>query len=222
MLLFIIVLSLPAVQTKLAEKLTDYLQETYDTAITIDKIGLNWRAEVDARGVYIADHHQDTLIYGNQLQTNILSFAKLIKGDVGFGNIKLSEAKFYVKTYKGEDTDNLTIFADKFDSGTQGTSTFLLYGNDVEIVNSQIKIIDENLSTPILFNLSKVNASAENFKVVGPEVFADVTSINLSAARGFDIKDLKADFSYTRKEMTLKDLELQTAQTHLVLSLIHI
>lgn len=215
MLLLVIILSLPSVQTKLASRLTDYLQETYDTDISIDRIGLNWRGEVDARGIYIADHHQDTLIYGKQLQTDVLSFANLIKGDVGFGNIKLSEAKFYVKTYKDEDTDNLTVFADKFDSGTEAATTFLLYGNDVEILNSRIKIIDENLSNPLLFDLSKVNAIAEDFKVIGPEVYANVQSINLLAARGFNITDLQAKFSYTLKEMTLKDLELLTEQSHL-------
>ncbi len=78
LLLLIIILSIPAVQTSIAKRVTNYLNESYGTDINIDRLGLNWKAEVDIRGVYIADHHQDTLIYANQLQTNILSVKKLI------------------------------------------------------------------------------------------------------------------------------------------------
>jgi hypothetical protein len=207
---------MPSVQTKLATKLTNYLQETYNTEIAINRIGLNWRGEIDAREIYIADHHQDTLIYGEQLQTNILSFANIIKGVNSFGNIKLTKAKFYVKTYKDEDNDNLSVFADKFDSGTEEISTFKLFGDDVVIVNSHIEIIDENLSDPLLFDLTNVNLTAENFEIIGSEVFASVQSLRLSGARGFDIKALKTKFSYTLEEMILKDLELQTAQSVLI------
>jgi hypothetical protein len=207
---------MPSVQTKLATKLTNYLQETYNTDITINRIGLNWRGEIDARGIYIADHHQDTLIYGEQLQTNILSFSNVIKGVNGFGNIKLTKAKFYVKTYKDEDNDNLSVFADKFDSGTEDVSTFKLFGDDVVIINSHIEIIDENLSDPLLFDLTNVNLTADDFEIIGSEVFASVQSLRLSGARGFEIKNLKTKFSYTLEEMILKDLELQTAQSVLL------
>ncbi len=215
-MLLVIVLSLPSVQTKLAVKLTDHLQETYDANISIHRIGLNWQGKIDARNVFIKDHHQDTLIFSKQVQTNILSFSKVLKADIDLGYIKLTKAKLFIKTYKDEARDNMSIFVSSFNSGTKRSSIFKLFGDDVVIENSHIKITDENLSTPLLFNLTKVSAAAKEFKIIGPEVFANVQSISLSAARGFQIKGLKTLFSYTQKQMVLKDMQLQTLQSNLV------
>jgi hypothetical protein len=214
--LLVIFLSLPSVQTKLAVKLTDHLQTVYDAEISIDRIGLNWLGKIDARGVHIKDHHQDTLIYSKQVQTNILSFSNAIKGDVSLGYIKLTDAKLFVKTYKDELKDNMSTFVNCFNSGTKRSSIFKLFGDDVVIENSHIKITDENLSSPLLFDLKKVHAVAKEFRIIGPEFFANVQSISLSATRGFEIEALKTQFSYTPKEMILKDMKLQTAQSMLL------
>ena len=112
-----IILSIPAVQTRIAKKVTDNLNETYGTDITIERLGLNWKGEVDIREVYIADHHKDTLIYAKQLQTNILSLPNILNGKLEFGEIALINSKLYVKTYLGETDDNLYIFTEKFNTG---------------------------------------------------------------------------------------------------------
>ena len=114
----VIIFSIPSVQTYVAKKVTDSLNETYGTDININRLGLNWRGEVDIRGVLINDHHADTLIYAKELQTNVLSFSNLIGGDLGFGTIDLDKAKLYVTTYKDEKLDNLSIFAEKFNSSS--------------------------------------------------------------------------------------------------------
>lgn len=193
--------------------MTTNLNETYGTDINIKRIGLNWKGEVDIREVYIADHHQDTLIYSKEVQTNIISFQNLIKGDLGFGNIALNYAKLYVKTYKGEDTDNLSVFAKKFDTGKPTTSPFSLFSNDISLKNSRVKITNENLENPDVFILDNVNLVADNFNVKGPEIKANIKELSLVAARGITIKNLQADFSYTETNITLKDLYLETTES---------
>ena len=76
LVLLVIILSIPAVQTKIGKKVTDELNETYGTDINIERLGLNWKGEIDIRNVFIRDHHQDTLIYTEILQTNLLSIKK--------------------------------------------------------------------------------------------------------------------------------------------------
>ncbi|WP_242649235.1 translocation/assembly module TamB domain-containing protein [Aequorivita soesokkakensis] len=196
--------------------MTTNLNETYGTDINIKRLGLNWKGEVDIREVYIADHHQDTLIYSKEVQTNIISFQNLIQGDLGFGNIALDRAKLYVKTYKGEETDNLSIFAKKFDTGKPSTSPFSLFSNDVSLTNSKIKITDENLENPDVFILNSVNVVADNFKIEDTDVKANIKSLSLIAARGITIKDMQADFAYTATNITLKDLNLETEESKIV------
>ncbi|WP_415374628.1 translocation/assembly module TamB domain-containing protein [Patiriisocius sp. Uisw_017] len=206
---------MPSVQAIVAKHVTDSLNETYGVDISIDRLGLNWRGDLDVRGVYIADHHRDTLIYAEEVQTNITSIGKLIKGDLGFGYIDLTKAKFYVKNYKNEESDNLTIFADKFNTGIEGAELFSMFSNEVTIRNSHIMIINENNKNPIIFDLTNVNTEAQDLKIIGVEVFTNIQSLSLDAARGFSIKNITTHFSYTRTEMILKDLILETPQSHL-------
>lgn len=208
-----IIFSIPSVQTKVAKRVTDSLNETYGTDINIQRLGLNWRGEVDAREVYIADHHKDTLIYAQELQTNIISFRNLINGDLGFGNIDLTKAKLYIKTYKGEEKDNMSTFADLFKSSTESASVFTMFSNDVSIEDSHIMIVDENMDTPVLFDLTNVTAVGNNLKIEGPEVYADIKSLTLNAARGFNIKNVTTKFAYTLTEMRLEEMTLETQQS---------
>ncbi len=216
LVLIVIIFSIPAVQTWAAKKVTTNLNETYGTDIQIQRLGLNWKGEVDIREVFIADHHKDTLIYSKEVQTNIVNFQNLIKGDLGFGFIKLDRAKLYVKTYKDEKTDNLSIFSQKFNTGKKSESPFSLLGNEVTLTNSKIKITDENLETPEIFVLTDVNVIANNFKIEDVNVNANIKSLSLVAARGITIKNMQADFSYTATNITLKNLNLETIDSKII------
>ncbi len=216
LVLIVIIFSIPSVQTWVAKKVTTNLNETYGTDIQIKRLGLNWKGEVDVRDVFIADHHSDTLIYSKELQTNIISFQNLIKGDLGFGSIALDHAKLYVKTYKGEESDNLSIFAKKFDTGKPKTSPFSLFSNDVSLSNSTVRITNENLEKPDIFSLNNVNIVADNFRIDDTDVKANIKELSLTAERGITIQDLQADFSYTSTNITLKDLNLETTESKIV------
>lgn len=216
LLLIVIVFSIPAVQTIVAKKVTTNLNETYGTNIQIDRLGLNWKGEVDIRGVYIEDHHGDTLIYSEEIQTNILSIKKLADGEPDFGFIDLTNAKLYVKTYKNEDDDNLFIFTEKFDDGTPPSGNiFTLLSENVTLLNTQVKITDENVENQEIINFTHLNLEGEKFKVIGPDVFAQIKSLTFDAAQGYSIQNLQADFSYTLEAITFNDLLLETADSYI-------
>ena len=214
-LLLVVVFSLPSVQTKLADRLTGYLNETYDTQIDIDRVGLNWKGAIDLRDLYIEDHHQDTLIFAGQLQTSILSFSTLLEKEVFLANVLLSDTKLFIKTYKNETRDNMSIFSGKFNTQKRSNTIFKLSADKVSIDNSTIKITDQNLSTPLLFDFTNVKAAAVDFKILGPDVYANITSLGLLSSRGFKITNLKSQFSYTTQQMKLQNMELTTTQSRL-------
>ncbi|MCT8340212.1 translocation/assembly module TamB domain-containing protein [Flavobacteriaceae bacterium TK19130] len=214
MLLFI-VLSIPAVQTYVANKVTDNLNETYGTQISIDKIGVNWKGEVDIRKVLIMDHRDDTLIFSQELQTNILNFRNLINGDLGFGDIKLQDAYLNVITYEGEETDNLTIFSNKFDTGQKPTKPFSLIGNDLQMNNGRVRFRNYNLSKPEVIDFHDVNLTAEDFEILGPDISAQIQSLSLDGFDGLNVTDLRADFSYTPEAMVFNDLVLKTDNSNI-------
>ena len=216
LLLVVIVFSIPAVQTIVAKKVTKNINETYGTTIQIDRLGLNWKGEVDIRGVYIEDHHGDTLIFSEEIQTNILSIKKLADGKPDFGFIDLTNAKLYVKTYKGEEDDNLFIFTEKFDDGTPPSGNiFTLLSENVTLLNTHLKISDENSENPEIINFTHLNLEGEKFKIIGPDVQARIKSLTFDALQGYSIQNLQADFSYTLDAISFKDLLLETADSYI-------
>ena len=140
-------------------------------ALTLSRLGLNWKGEIDIKDVYIEDHHSDTLIYVKTLNTNLLSLKNLVEGDLYFGFIELNKAKFYIKTYKGEKSDNVSIFANKFNSTSPSSGNiFVLKANNIKFSDSDVKITNENLEQSEIFNLSFINIESEIFSIVGPNV----------------------------------------------------
>ena len=209
--MLIIILSIPAVQTKIAKKVTDSLNETYGTDIQIERLGLNWKGEVDIRNVFIRDHHKDTLIYTEILQTNILSIKKLIEGDLDFGFLELENTKLFVTTYKDETNDNLSIFAEKFDnSDTIEVKPFQLLTRDVSLINADVRVSDENEDEPIAVYFKNLNLDAEDFQINGPEITASINSISFFETRGIEVKNASVLFKYTPTEMFLEEVFLDT------------
>lgn len=223
-MLLVIILSIPSVQSKIANRVTTYLNESYGTDINIDRLGLNWRGEIDIREIYIADHNQDTLIYSQEVQTSILSFQNLLDDNFRLDRTVLTNAKLYFRHYKGEENDNISIFADKFETGKPPSNSVFRLGSDhLQLINGHVKITDENLENPEIFNLTRINIKADDFKLTGPDVEAKINELSLTAQRGFDINNLSGDFLYTLNGITLKDLILETRASKIVgdIALIH-
>jgi len=211
LLLIIIVLSIPAVQTKIAKYATEKLNETYDVNIQIDRMGLNWKGEVDIRNVMIRDHHNDSLIYSEFLNTNILSIPKLIDGNLDFGFIELQNTKLFVKTYKGETEDNLDIFTSSFSSGdTTATEPFYMWARHIDIKQGHIRIIDENLESPVALDLTELNLDASEFYVEDVIVKSKIKDLSFKEHRGLVVDHLEGDFTYGETEMVINNTVLKT------------
>ena len=214
-MLLIIVFSIPSVQTWAAQKVADSLNESFGTDIHIGRLGINWKGQVDIRDAYIADHHQDTLIYSNELQTSIISLQNIINGKLGLGDVEMNDAKLYVKTYKGEENDNLSIFAKKFDTGKESTSPFWLFSNDIKAQNTTVKISNENLENPEIVVFRNVDLHANDFEIDGPNIMADIQALSFMMNFGITIEKLKGDFHYSETNITLGDMEIETQESRI-------
>ena len=67
-----LVLSIPAVQTKIGKYATDRLNQDFKTNINIDKVGLAFNGDVQIKGVLIKDYKLDTLISASKTIKNTL------------------------------------------------------------------------------------------------------------------------------------------------------
>lgn len=110
-------LSLPIVQTQLAQYTTKKLNDRYGTQINVGSIRvslISWDTALN--DIFIADYQQDTLFYVKELKTSILSMGKLAEGKLEFGTIKVDSLHFKLKTYYGQRNSNIEVFVDKLEA----------------------------------------------------------------------------------------------------------
>ncbi|MFD1061686.1 translocation/assembly module TamB domain-containing protein [Winogradskyella litorisediminis] len=212
------ILSIPAVQTKLGKYATNRINEDYKTNINIGKVGLQFNGDVELKEILIKDYKLDTLFRITELNTSILSVSNLMNGKLTFGDIDVQDFVFNLKTYKDATDTNLDIFVDKFedDNPRQGPSQFLLSSSDISIYNGAFRLIDENRETPKIIEFTDLYANATNFLINGPEVKARFNKFRFKDSRGVAVENLMANFEYALDHMSFNQLNIKTEASNLV------
>ena len=205
-----ITLSLPVVQTKIGEYVTDMLRKDYKADINVEQVSISIFGGVKLKSVLIRDHHKLTMISAKSIKTNVLSFEKLYNGDLLFGEIRIDSLLFNLKTYKGEKETNIGIFSTLFDSGKPSTKPFLLKSKNVYLTNSSFLLSDENSTSPKQLDFKKLNIETSNLKIYGPEVTTNILKMSFLDHHGIAVTDLKTNFAYTLKYIKTEKLSFTT------------
>ena len=209
-------LSIPAVQTKLAKYVTNKINADFNVNLVVKKVDLSFLGRVQLKGIEIRDHHKDTLIFVKNLNTSILDAKKAIDGEIKLKNISLSGADYHMKTYKGETDDNMAIFIDSFGEDSPNDSIskpFILETSTIYINGLNFKLIDENDKVPMQFSASNIGGSIQDFSIVGPDVFLKTRGLYFKDNRGLEVTNLTTDFTYSLTAMHFKNTRLQTKNT---------
>ncbi|MDR6844449.1 translocation/assembly module TamB domain-containing protein [Flavobacterium granuli] len=191
------------------------INDDYGLHMNIDEVQLTLFGGVKLKKVLIIDHHKDTLIYVKRLNTSFLGAKKILDGDVIFGDLAMNGVLFNLKTYKNEKKTNLDYFVDAFGppSKTPSKKHFLLTATKIDLSNGRFVLIDENLETKKPVDFTRLNLSVTNFKVYGPEVYANIQKMSFLDHRGLFVKNLKGNYSFTQQHMILDKMEIETKES---------
>lgn len=216
-LILFLILSIPAVQTKLGKYATERLNEDFKTDINIGRVGLQLNGDIELKEILIRDYKKDTLISIGEINSSIISFKNLYNSKLNFGDIDIQKLVFNLKTYKGEEDTNLDVFVAKFDDDNPrvGPSEFLFSSSDVSIEDGIFRLTDENRETPKVFEFSNLNANTTNFLINGPEVSSRINKFSFTDSRGIAVKNLMANFEYTLDHMSFGALDIKTELSEL-------
>lgn len=209
-----VVLSLPGVQTRLAQLVTDRINNDFGTNIRIDRLRISlisW--DTALKDIYVEDYQGDTLIYIQNLNTSILSLRDMAKGVLEFGDIEVEQLYLNMTTYPDAPDTNLGIFIDKLDDGkprAPGTPPFYFHASEIEVVGSRFSLRDENDAEPQILNFRELHIEASDFTILGPEVRTSIDQLALNSGRGLNIDTLRTEFTYTREQMRFDSLRIRT------------
>jgi hypothetical protein len=214
LLVLFIGLTLPSVQTALAQHFMKSINEDYGIHMEIDEVQLTLFGAVKLKKVLIIDHHKDTLIYVKRINTTVLGAKKILDGDLIFGDLAMDGVLFNLKTYKKEKKTNLDTFIDAFGTSKKPSGKhFLLTASSIDLSNGRFILTDENHDTPKSVDFTRLNISVTNFKVYGPEVYANIQKMSFLDHRGLYVKSLKGNYSFTQQHMILDKMEIETKES---------
>ncbi|MGO4821129.1 MULTISPECIES: translocation/assembly module TamB domain-containing protein [unclassified Flavobacterium] len=208
-----IALSIPYVQTKIAQHFTNSLNKDFGTNIAIEGVRVSVFGGVKFKNVMIRDHHQDTLIFSKIINTNILEGKKILDGDLIFGDIRLEGLLFNLKTYKNEKETNIDHFINAFNTGKPSGKHFLLKANKAYITDGHFILTDENKAIPKDVDFTRLNATISDFLLYGPAVKTFINKMSFQDHRGLYVANLSANFSYTKKNIKLESLDVTTKES---------
>ena len=160
------------------------------TNLNIEKIDLSFLGSVQLKGVEIRDHHKDTLIFVKRLSTSLLNAKKIIENEVNLESVSLDGANYHMKTYKGEEDDNMSIFIASFDDGTLKDSLsnpFILRAWNVYVNELNFKIINANNKDSINYAVKNIGGNLQNLAIVGPSVAIDIRGLYFSDLFGLEV-----------------------------------
>lgn len=190
------------------------INKDYGLRMEIDEVQLTLFGGVKLKKVLIIDHHKDTLIYVKRLNTSFLGAKKILDGDLIFGDLAMDGVLFNLKTYKKEKKTNLDYFIDAFGtSETPSEKRFLLTATKIDLSNGRFVLTDENLETKKPVDFTRLNLSVTNFKVYGPDIYANIQKMSFLDHRGLFVKNLKGNYSFTQQHMILDKMEIETKES---------
>ena len=196
----------------MAQYAMNYINKRYATNITIKKLDLSWFGIAQLNEIEIQDHHQNTLIYVDNLQTSLINVKKIIDNKVNLGKASLTGVQFYLKIYEGESVDNLTIFIDSFrdDQPKDILNPFILNSELIHLKELNFMFFNENKDKHLQFSASNTSAEINDFSIVGSTVSMKVKNMKLTENRGVNVTSLETDFLYTKTHMEFNNTVLKT------------
>ena len=223
-ILLIIVFSIPFVQTGIARIVTNKINKQYDTNIVVKKVDLSYLGNIKLKNIEINDHHNDSLIYVEKLTTSLFSsYKNILDNKLEFNEIDLEGVHLYLKTYKDERNDNLSIFVDKFedrDTTKNNSPPFLLSSSQLHLNDANFYLYNLNKQEGVIVFYRDIEGYVDDFKIEGPEVYANIREISLNEDHGINITNLTSNFKYSKTQMLFGNTKLETVNSSIVADIV--
>lgn len=195
----------------MAQKATQWLNDSFGVDIEIGKIHLQWNGNVRVQSVLIRDINNDTLIAAKNIETSIASLPNLLKGNLIFDEVSAEKLCLFITTYKNSDKNSLSIFIDQFgESSSNSTAPFILETKAIKTNNSHLKIVDWNDTSPTILELDNISLNSNYLKIKDFDVQAELTHGSMRMNKNLDISHIEAYYRITDTLMLVSNGRIQT------------
>lgn len=193
-LLLLVLLCIPQVQTFLGKQATNILSRKMETKITIEQLRVDFNLKIVAKGIQICDQKENNLIAARYVRMNFPVFkSKYLE----FNNVYVEGADVYMRTYQGEDNLNMQFFINFFKPKHPKTQKTVIKFNHLTMRNSRYHLRNDNKAgedVPGLWNysnmiLSNINTKMKQMIIIGDSLNFFIDELSCKERSGFEIKE---------------------------------
>ncbi len=224
-------LFVPAIQTFVVHKVTDYLSKSWGTEISIGDIRITPTLKMVAHEVAIKDHHRENMIYSGTVKGRLRSIRTKPDFHLGLRDTEFQDLDVILRTYEGEDTINIAKWSAIFDTEDDTSGVFILTSNKVKIKNGRFVLIDDNTRVVYdtagqpdidyaFFELADIDLNAKDFLIVDDDISMNIKHLAFNVYSGFNLLDLAGDFRISGTNLIFNNLKIKTPNSDLDLDLV--
>lgn len=226
-LLLVGLLFVPSIQTYAVNRITQSLSDKWGTEISMADVHLTPTLNLVAHDFRICDHHDNDMIFVGTVKGRLLSFS-LKPTKLKFRSVVLKNADVVLRTYTGEQSVNISIWAKKFKKEKKSKG-FLLSARCLELCDSRFVLIKDdkrkvfNTSNHPDFDyafleLKDINWDVDNFKITShgvTNISAKFKHLAFSQYGGFTLEDGHGEFSISDTALIFNNCFLTTPNSKL-------
>ncbi|MDA7777777.1 translocation/assembly module TamB [Flavobacteriaceae bacterium] len=196
------------VQSGILKKFVQDFQETTSQEITFERIRLQWNGNFELTGLFIRDHHSDTLAYIQKIQTSFQDFKKLQKSDFDFKRIEASGVYLNIKKYPEEEVHSLKILIQKLQQESQSRNKYIFNVGEVDFTQTKFNYTDLNTNRKPI-QIDSLDVFAQNLNFTSDSLTLQLKSLKGSLNAPFQEEfETAASVIYYPGNLQLSDWEL--------------
>ena len=176
-----IVVQIPAIQTKVAQYVIEELNDSLGTKINVDRISIEFFGDVNLYGVSAEDDYGVEFIEIPRLQAKLSLTGLILEPNrINIRKLNLFEPTIKVVTYKGDSISNFITLINNFRVKKKKKSDFKLRGV-VNVYDGKLLIRNENLEghKRDWVNAENFQLKVENFRLENDLIWADLKNLSL-------------------------------------------
>ena len=207
--LFFFILSLKSVQTQFAQQITQNVNNRFDTDISIQKASINLKGEVLIYDILIQDHHQDSLLFVQELKTSLNGLDRFLNREYDFKSIGLYGVQFFLIQYPNETQSSLQYFIEKLKDIKDIHPKVFSFKSEILDLNDAAVVIEDMNILNSRNSFWDIDLALEAFNFEKEIMNVDIQSLNGTSDLYGTINSFQADIRYSSESLSSKSFALK-------------
>jgi translocation and assembly module TamB len=173
LVLLIGLIRLPAVQNRLVDKATAYLQDRIGTEVTLGRIVIAFPKSLVLEDLYLEDQQGDTLVYAHHFEVNT-SLVAILKRKIAIKDVRLETARVFVKRNKNDSSFNFSYIVEAFTGPEEDSirveeddaKAWAISLDDVALKNTLLSWRDQYMGNEFIAYLGLLDVNAKEINPI--------------------------------------------------------